>query len=224
MKSYSGTGYPAAVPSGKRHSLSNCKAMSSPDNTVSPNLVWFPEVDENGRRLHPEIGEAVYSRQSDLARYRATELGDEAQIASLIEEAAYRASEVAFERPLKDPVTYLFRTYGNLVDVTLRKTVKSFGLEQQLLSHLAQTDDPEAQLLSDLTRREIFECMDERGRRLWERNLLGYTIGELAAQEGQTGDYVGKRLRRAMQGALRRLILKSKNAKRSMSDNTVAHG
>lgn len=188
--------------------------MASPDNSVRPNLIWLAEVDANGRRLHPQIEEVVYSRQADLARYRANELGDEAQIAALIEEAAYRASEVAFERTLQDPVSYLFRIYGNLVDITLRKTIKSFGLEQQVLSHLARTNNPEDEIVSELTRRQILDCMDERGRELWERNLLGYTIGELAVQEGQTGDYVGKRLRRAMQGALRRLLLKEKRDKK----------
>src|SRR5581483_11590960 len=98
--------------------------MSSPDNSVRPNLIWLAKVDSNGRRLHPQIEEAVYSRESDLARYRASELGDQAQIASLIEEAAYRVSEVAFARPLEDPASYLFRTYSNLVDATLRRTIK----------------------------------------------------------------------------------------------------
>ncbi|MFL6449083.1 MAG: hypothetical protein ACJ746_15565 [Bryobacteraceae bacterium] len=188
--------------------------MAPPDNSLRPNLIWLPEVDSDGRRLHPQIEEVVYSRQSDLARYRANELGDEAQIATLIEEAAYRASEVAFERTLQDPVSYLFRTYSNLVDITLRKTIRSFGLEEQVLSYLARTGDSENEILTKLTRRQILECMDEKGRELWERNLLGYTVGELAAQEGQSGDYVGKRLRRAMQGALRRLLLREKSAKK----------
>src|SRR3569833_427952 len=106
--------------------------MASPDNSVRPNLIWLAEVDANGRRLHSQIEEVDYSRQSDLARYRANELGDEAQNATLIEVAAYRASEVALERSLQDPVSYLFRIYGNLVDISLRKTIKSFGLEQQV--------------------------------------------------------------------------------------------
>lgn len=188
--------------------------MSTSDNSVRPNLIWLAQVDSKGRRLHPEVEEVVYNRQADLARYRANELGDEAQIATLIEEAAYRASEVAFERTLQDPISYLFRTYSNLVDITLRKTIRSFGFEEQVLSHLARTENPENEILTGLTRRQILNCMDEKGRELWERNLLGYTVGELAVQEGQSRDYVGKRLRRAMQGALRRLLLRDKNAKK----------
>src|SRR3954454_16436228 len=132
--------------------------MAPPDNSLRPNLIWLAEVDSSGRRLHPEIEEVVYSRQSDLARYRANELGDEAQIATLIEETAYRASEVAFERTLQDPVSYLFRTYSNLVDITLRKTIRSFGLEEQVLSHLARTENAETEILTELTRRRILEC------------------------------------------------------------------
>jgi hypothetical protein len=149
----------------------------------------------------------------ELARYRYNEISDEAQIATLIEEAAYRTSEAAFGKKLDDPVGYLFRTYTNLVDTTIRKTVKSFGLEQELLSHLARCENPEDEILTEITRRQLLDSMDEKGRGLWERNLLGYTVGELGVQEGQSGDYVGKRLRRAMQGAVRRLVLRRKGHK-----------
>lgn len=189
--------------------------MPSRDNSSRPNLIWLAEVDPNGRRLHPQIEEAVYRQQSRLAQYRARELGDQAQIATLIEEVAYRVSEVASGRTLEDPAGYLFRTYSNLVDATLRRTIKSFGLEQDMLSHLAQTNNPEDEIHAELTRRQMLDCMDEKGRELWERNLLGYTIGELAVQEGQTGDYVGKRLRRALQGALRRLVLEKNGEKKN---------
>lgn len=82
--------------------------MPSADNSIRRNSIWLADVDSNGRRLHPQIEEAVYSRESQLAQCRANELGDQAQIATLIEEAAYHVSEVAFERPLEDPASYLF--------------------------------------------------------------------------------------------------------------------
>lgn len=182
--------------------------MRSSDNGVRRNLIWLADVDSRGRRLHPDIGELVYARHSELARYRSEELGDDAQIATLIEEAAYRTSEVAYDRALNDPASYLFRTYQNLVDTTLRKTIRSLGLEHQVLSHLARCENPEDQILTNITRQRILQSMDDKGRELWERNLLGYTVNEIAAQEGQSGDYVGKRLRRAMQGAVRRLLLR----------------
>src|SRR5947209_4653020 len=112
-------------------------AMGSSDNSVRRNLIWLADVDASGRRLHPEIQKIVYAKQSELARYRSDELGDDAQAATLIEEAAYRASEVAYSQKLDDPASYLFRTYRNLVDRTLRKTIRSFALEEQVLSHLA---------------------------------------------------------------------------------------
>jgi len=187
--------------------------MSSSDNSIRRNLIWLAEVDSHGRRLHPAIEELAYSKQSELAQYRSDEIGDEAEIATLIEEATYRTSEVAFEKTLDDPVGYLFRTYTNLVDTTLRKTIRSFGLEQHVLAQLARFEDPENAIVTELTRRQILECMDEKGRKLWARNLLGYTINELAIQEGQTGDHVGKRLRRAMHGALGRLLIRDGDKK-----------
>ena len=188
--------------------------MASSDNSIRRNSIWLADVDSKGRRLHPAIEELAYSKQAELARYRADEIGDEAQIASLIEEAAYRTSEAAFEKTLDDPFGYLFRTYTNLVDGTLRKTIRSFGLEQHMLAHLARSESPENEILNGLGRQQILECMDEKGRELWDRRLLGYSVEELAVQEGQNGDHVGKRLRRAMQGAVRRLLLSQKSDKK----------
>jgi DNA-directed RNA polymerase specialized sigma24 family protein len=132
----------------------------------------------------------------------------------VIEEAAYRSSGAAFEKTLDDPSGYLFRTYTNLVDRTLRKTLKSFGLEQHVLAHLARCENPEDEIISELGRQQMLGYMDEKGRELWDRRLLGYTVEEIAIQEGQNGDHVGKRLRRAIQGAVRRLLLKDRSNKR----------
>ena len=148
---------------------------------------------------------------------------DEAELASLIEEAVYRTSRMAAERTLKDPASYLFRTYTNLVDKALRRTVKAFGMEAQVLAQVAKSEnDPERAIVTSLTRQKVVECMDEKGRALWERHLLGYELADLATEEGQSTDYLGKRLRRATQSALRRLRRKSSSG--CMSDNTVAHG
>jgi hypothetical protein len=51
--------------------------------------------------------------------------------------------------------------------------------------------------------------MDEKGRELWEKHLLGYQLDELAAAEGYSTDYLGQRLRRAIERALRRLQRKN---------------
>ena len=188
--------------------------MATSDNSIRRNSIWLADVDSQGRRLHPDIEELAYSKQSELARYRADEIGDEAQITTLIEEAAYRTSAAAFEKTLEDPFGYLFRTYTNLVDKTLRKTIRSFGLEQHVLAHLARSESPEDDIIKELGRQQILACMDEKGRQLWNRRLLGYTVEDLATQEGQNGDHVGKRLRRAMQGAVRRLLLNHNSYKK----------
>jgi hypothetical protein len=60
---------------------------------------------------------------------------------------------------------------------------------------------------------------------LWELHLVGYNIKQLAAESGHDADYLGKRLRRAAERALRRLLLKKvPTDKSSVSDNNVAHG
>jgi len=174
------------------------------------NLIWLSEVDPEGRPVDPLIMELGYQKELELARYRATEMTDKAEVASLIEEAVYRTSKASAQRTISNPASYLFRTYTNLVDGKLRRTVKSFGMEAQVLEQVANSGrDPEHTMVKNLTRQKLVECMDEKGRALWERHLLGYELDELAVEEGQSVDYLGKRLRRATERALRRLLYKT---------------
>jgi DNA-directed RNA polymerase specialized sigma24 family protein len=186
--------------------------------------IWLSDVDPEGRRLHPTIKELAYQKQLELARYRAGEMTDEAEVASLIEEAVYRTSKAAHDRTIDNPASYLFRTYTNLVDRTLRRTVKQFGMEAQILSQVAHSPHPEQALVKRLTRERVVESMDEKSRALWERHLLGYDLRELATEEGQSADYLGKRLRRAAERAIRLLLRKDAGDDSSISDNTVVHG
>jgi len=103
-------------------------------------FIWLGETDPEGRPLDPRIKEVAYQKQVDLARYRADEMTDEAVVASLIEQAVYATSKIASERDLNDPAGYLFRTYTNLVDTTLRRTVEAFGLEGMSPSWLGRHD------------------------------------------------------------------------------------
>jgi len=60
--------------------------------------------------------------------------------------------------------------------------------------------------------RRIFDCHVsgiEATTHRRERHLLGYELDELAVEEGQSADYLGKRLRRATERALRRLLYKT---------------
>jgi hypothetical protein len=150
---------------------------------------------------------------------------DEAELASLMEEAVYRTSKAANKGQLNDPAGYLYRTYTNLVDRALRRTVKAFGLESQVLAEMVSTGiDTEHRLVKDLTRQTVIDSMDPKERDLWNRHILGYGVDELTMEEGQDLDYLGKRLRRAAERALRRLLLKRAGSdKPSMSDNIVAH-
>jgi hypothetical protein len=174
-------------------------------------LIWLGDVDPNGHPLHPTIKEIAYKKEPDLVRYRSKEMADKAEVATLIEEAVYSTSRVAFEKPIPHPGTYLFRTYANLVDKKLRKTVGAFEMERHVLESIASSDNhAEEAAVRRLTRQRVFESMDENGRALWDRHLLGYEIDELAAEEGQTADYIGQRLRRATQRAIRRLFVGSR--------------
>jgi hypothetical protein len=53
--------------------------MTSSDNSIRRNLIWLADVDPKGRRIHPVIEELAYSKQVELARYRADEIGDDAR-------------------------------------------------------------------------------------------------------------------------------------------------
>jgi hypothetical protein len=181
------------------------------DNHRRPNsLIWLGDADPAGRPLHPIIKDLAYKREPELVRYRSKEMKDKAEVASLIEEAVYRTSKAAFETPLSRPGSYLYRTYVNMVDKKLREAVEAFEMESYLLERIVSIDkgnQVEEAAVRRLTRQKVFDSMDDKGRSLWNRHLLGFEVDELAAEEGQNAEYIGKRLRRATQRALRRLLL-----------------
>lgn len=168
--------------------------------------IFIPEHDPEGRPIASWLREFAYAKQTELASYRQHEMPDDAEIASLIEQAIYRTSKAISERAIEDPTRYLFRIYRNSVDAAIRKTVKVFGMEPEVLAQVATSNaSPEDELLTTLTRKKVMNAMDEKGRALWEKHLLGYDLDELAEEEGQTADYLGQRLRRATERALRRI-------------------
>jgi DNA-directed RNA polymerase specialized sigma24 family protein len=201
-------------------------ASLSNNNPPRRGLIWLRDPDPDGHPLNPIIKDLAYGKEPEIAAYRASEMRDEAEVANLLEDAVYRTSKVANTRQISDPAGYLYRTYANLVDQTLRRTIQAFGLGNQVLAEMAiSSHDTEQTLVKRLTRQNLIALMDEKEQHLWERHILGYEIRELAAEAGQDADYLGKRLRRAAERALRRLLLKKMPAdESSVSDNNVAHG
>ena len=201
-------------------------ASFSNNNPPRRGLIWLRDPDPDGHPLNPIIKDLAHRKEPEIAAYRASEMRDEAEVANLLEDAVYRTSKVANTREISDPAGYLYRTYANLVDQTLRRTIQAFGLENQVLAEMAiSSPDTEQTLVKKLTRQDLIALMGEKEQYLWERHILGYEIGELAAEAGQAADYLGKRLRRAAERALRRLLLKKTPAdESSVSDNNVAHG
>ena len=201
-------------------------ASFSNNNPPRRGLIWLRDPDPDGHPLNPIIEELAYRTEPEIAAYRANEMRDDAEVANLLERAVYQASRVANNGEIRDPAGYLYTTYANLVDQTLRRTINALGLENQVLAELAiSSPDTEQKLIKKLTRQEIIALMGEKDQELWELHLVGYDIPQLAAEMGQTVDYLGKRLRRALERALRRLLLKKVPADQSpVSDNNVAHG
>jgi predicted AAA+ superfamily ATPase len=201
-------------------------APFSNSSTRRRGQIWLRDPDPEGHPLNPTVRDIAYRKESQIVAYRAKEMRDEAEAANLLERAAYQTSKAANSRPIHDPAGYLYRAYTNLVDLTLRRTIQALGLEHQVLAELAiSSPDTEQKLIQKLTRQEIIELMDQPDKFLWELHLVGYNIKQLAAESGHDADYLGKRLRRAVERALRRLLLKKvPTDKSSVSDNNVAHG
>lgn len=171
-----------------------------------PLSIFIPENDPEGRQIAASLREFIQATKDQFASYRRDEMSDEAEVASLIEQAVYRTSKALSERAIDDPHAYLFRIYTRSVDKALQNTVKAYGMEPQILADIAQANvRTEEQILEALTCEKVVNAMDDRGRVLWQKHLLGYSLQEIAAEEGHTADYVGQRLRRAMERALRRL-------------------
>jgi uncharacterized NAD(P)/FAD-binding protein YdhS len=189
--------------------MSSSPAFPAELNRRPDSIIWLGDVDPDGYPIHPLIKALAYAKEREFIRYRAKEMTDKALVASLIEKAAHSASKVAFVKPLSRPGYYLYRTYVNLVDKTLRETVEAFNMESYLLDRIVSPENRnlvEETTLQRLTRQKVFDSMDAKGRGLWNRHLLGFDTDELADEEGQTADYIGMRLRRAIQQAVRRLV------------------
>jgi len=189
-------------------------------------LIWLRDPDPDGHPLNPVIAEIAYRKEGEILAYRAEEFRDDAEAANLLEQAAYKTSRVANRIELKDPAAYLYTAYTRFVDATLRTTIQVLGMQPDVLALLAACRiETEQDLIKQLTRQEIIALMDEKDRELWELLLVGYKTGHLAAKTGQDVCYIGKRLRRALERALRRLLEKKVPADdSSVSDNIVAHG
>ncbi len=99
-------------------------------------LIWLGDTDPQGRPLHPEIKELAYKKEADLIRYRSSEMTDEAVVASLIEEAVYRASRAAYKFNMSKPGAYLYCTYRRLVDQTLLETINSRYVDDSVLNQI----------------------------------------------------------------------------------------
>jgi predicted AAA+ superfamily ATPase len=85
--------------------------------------IWLRDPDPEGHPLNPTVRDVAYRKESQIVAYRAKEMRDEAEAANLLERAAYQTSKAANSRPIHDPAGYLYRTYTNLVDLTLRPSV-----------------------------------------------------------------------------------------------------
>ncbi len=172
-------------------------------------IFWLADVDPEGRPMNPVVKALAYANEYRLVRYRKSEMKDKAVVATLIETAAYSTSKIANERLLERPDYYLYQTYTNLVDKVLRETVEAFDMERYVLEGIAKPgnrNEIEEAAIRRLTRQQVINSMDGKGRGLWNRHLLGFDTDELGAEEGQNADYIGMRLRRAVQQALRRLV------------------
>jgi hypothetical protein len=172
-------------------------------------IIWLGDVDPEGRPMNPVIKALAYANEYRLVRYRKSEMKDKAVVATLIESAAYSTSKVANERHLKRPDYYLYQTYTNLVDKVLREAVEAFDMERYVVESIGKPgnrNEIEDAAIRRLSRQQVLTSMDAKGRGLWNRHLLGFDTDELGAEEGQDADYIGMRLRRAVQQALRRLV------------------
>jgi Arc/MetJ family transcription regulator len=168
--------------------------------------IWLGDTDPDGNPLHEDVKTVAYEKVHEMTRYRSRELSDKAEVSLLFEEAAYRTSKAASKSEISDLAAYLWRTYKNLVDQTLGRAVKLYGVEEEMLAQIAeQKFETEEALIDHLTCQKFLALMDSSGRDLWVRRITGFSIKEIATQENQNSEYLGKRLRRAIERALRRL-------------------
>lgn len=171
-------------------------------------LIWLGDADPQGHPLHPEIRELGYQKEADLIRYRAAEMKDEALVASLIEEAVYRTSRAAHRLSLSDPGAYLYCTYRRLVDQTLQGAVLVVNVDDSVLDQFPCAQCAEEDLINAMARDQTLDSLDHKGREILRGLILGYQVRELANREGQSPECIRKRLRRSVDRAFRRTVIR----------------
>lgn len=168
--------------------------------------IWISEIDPAGYRVDPVFIEAGYRKEKDLFRLRRREFPDDARVASLIEEAVYRASRAVRKEPVRDTGGYLYRVYANLLDEEIAKQVRTVSGEDRLLEHLANLSGATPDITEQIYGRELLDAMDSETRFAWERRLLGYEIQEIAREIHITPDCLSTRLRRGAKQAMKGLL------------------
>lgn len=178
--------------------------------------IWISEIDPTGQPVDPAFIEAGYRKEKDLFRLRRREFPDDARVASLIEEAVYRASRAVRKEPVRDAGGYLYRVYVNLLDEEIAKQVRTVSGEDRLLEHLANLSSATPDITEQIYGRELLDAMDPETRFVWERRLLGYEVQEIAREINVTPDCLSTRLRRGAKEAMKTLL--------RISDNNMADG
>ena len=172
----------------------------------SSSRIWIRETDPTGLPVDPAFIAAAYRKEKEFFRLRRREFPDDARVASLIEEAVYRASRAVRNEPVRDPGGYLYRVYANLLDQEIGKEVPTVSHEDAFLERLDSSGSAKSDLTERIYGRELLDAMDPDIRLVWERRMVGYQVKEIAKEINVSPDCLSTRIRRGTKEALKRLF------------------
>jgi DNA-directed RNA polymerase specialized sigma24 family protein len=168
--------------------------------------IWIRETDPTGLPVDPAFIAAAYRKEKVFFRLRRREFPDDARVASLIEEAVYRASRAVRNEPVSDPAGYLYRVYVNLLNQEIAKEVPTVIRENAALELLASVAAEKPDVTEKIFWRELLDAMDPETRSVWEQRMVGFKVQEIAGRINVSPDCLSTRIRRGTKEALKRLF------------------
>lgn len=154
------------------------KAGPAADSTSQ---AFVPEIDEEGNAVDERFRRAAQENAALFYSHRRRELRDPAQIAKLIERAAFEASAVSRVQEIRNPFGLLWDIYRKLAGHEIERenriqTAESAYLENKAgASQRGSIDEIERRIRI----RELLEQADQRFREICVLRKEGHTMEEI---------------------------------------------
>ncbi len=156
------------------------KAGSAADSTPH---VFVPEIDEEGKSVDERFRGAAQEHAAMFYSHRRRELRDPAQIAKLIDQAAFEASAASHLQEIRNPFGFLWNIYRKLAGHEIERENRIETAQSTYLEHKAGASQYGSigEVEHRIRIREVLDQADRRFREICVLRKEGHTMEEIGA-------------------------------------------